>query len=317
MNLPVPTRAAQRSYRPPAPLGGRRLSRRGRLVTALFFMLPALVILVAFVFWPMVSALRLSFTNASGFGIEEWVGLDNYVAIFTDARIRATLGNTALYTAMFTPTALVAALALALLLNHRRLIGRGAFRTALFVPFIVSLAVAAFAWTYLLDPQVGLLTYWLRSVGIHVGNVLQDPNLAMPTVVLVAVWKNVGFYMVIFIAGLQQIPVSLYEAAVIDGAGAWRRFTNVTLPQLSNTLAFVVIFAMIAALQAFDQIYVMTGGGPYRSTQSVVMEIYQVGFKKLDLGQAAALSYVLLGCTLILSLVQLRFFGRREEDTVA
>jgi multiple sugar transport system permease protein len=136
----------------------------------------------------------------------------------------------------------------------------------------------------------------------------------MPTVVLVAVWKSFGFYMVIFIAGLQEIPASLYEAATIDGAGPWRRFTNVTLPQLNNTLAFVVVFAMIAALQAFDQIYVMTGGGPYRTTQTVVMEIYDKGFKQLDLGLATALSYVLLAATLILSLIQFRFFGRREGD---
>ena len=307
------TRDRRRRYRPPAPLGGRRRSR-GTAPIALLFLLPALVILIAFVGWPMLSALRLSFTNASGFGLEEWVGLDNYVRVFTDPRILSTLGNTALYTVLFTPTALIAALLLALLLGNRRLIARGFFRTALFLPFIVSLAVAAFAWTYLLDPQVGLLNYWLRSVGIQLGNVLQDPTLAMPTVVLVAIWKNFGFYMVIFIAGLQEIPESLYEAAKIDGAGAWRRFTNVTLPQLSNTLAFVVVFAMIAALQAFDQIYVMTGGGPYRSTQTVVMEIYQEGFKKLDLGVATALSYVLLAATLILSLVQFRFFGRREKD---
>ncbi|MBW8872199.1 MAG: sugar ABC transporter permease, partial [Leifsonia sp.] len=248
------------------------------------------------------------------FGLEEWVGFDNYVQVFTDPRVLATLGNTALYTVLFTPTALIAALLLALLLTNRRLIGRGFFRTALFLPFIVSLAVAAFAWTYLLDPQVGLLNFWLRSIGIQLGNVLQDPALAMPTVVLVAIWKSFGFYMVIFIAGLQEIPESLYEAAKIDGAGAWRRFISITLPQLSNTLAFVVVFAMIAALQAFDQIYVMTGGGPYRSTQTVVMEIYQEGFKKLDLGLATALSYVLLAATLILSLIQFRFFGRREKD---
>ncbi|GIT80907.1 sugar ABC transporter permease [Leifsonia sp. LS1] len=307
------TRERRRPYRPPAPLGGRRRSG-GTAPIALLFLLPALVILIAFVGWPMLSALRLSFTNASGFGLEQWVGLDNYVRVFTDPRILSTLGNTALYTVLFTPTALIAALLLALLLGNRRLIARGFFRTALFLPFIVSLAVAAFAWTYLLDPQVGLLNYWLRSVGIQLGNVLQDPALAMPTVVLVAIWKSFGFYMVIFIAGLQEIPESLYEAAKIDGAGAWRRFTNVTLPQLSNTLAFVVVFAMIAALQAFDQIYVMTGGGPYRSTQTVVMEIYQEGFKKLDLGVATALSYVLLAATLILSLVQFRFFGRREKD---
>lgn len=307
------SRDRKRAYRPPAPLGGRPRSGRQAPI-ALLFLLPALVILIVFVGWPMLSALRLSFTNASGFGIEEWVGLDNYVRVFTDPRILSTLGNTALYTVLFTPTALIAALLLALLLGNRRLIARGFFRTALFLPFIVSLAVAAFAWTYLLDPQVGLLNYWLRSVGIQLGNVLQDPALAMPTVVLVAIWKNFGFYMVIFIAGLQEIPESLYEAAKLDGAGAWRRFTSVTLPQLSNTLAFVIVFAMIAALQAFDQIYVMTGGGPYRSTQTVVMEIYQEGFKKLDLGVATALSYVLLAATLILSLVQFRFFGRREKD---
>ncbi len=308
-------RTPRRAYRPPAPLGGRGpLNRRGSGRIALAFLLPALVILTAFVAWPMLSALRLSFTNSSGFGIEKWVGLDNYVTIFTDPRILGTLGTTALYAVLFTPTALIGALALALLLNNRRLIARGIFRTALFVPFIVSLAVAAFAWSYLLDPQVGLLSYWLRSIGIQLGNVLQDPVLAMPTVVLVAVWKSFGFYMVIFIAGLQEIPVSLYEAARIDGAGAWKRFQHVTLPQLSNTLAFVVVFAMIAALQAFDQIYVMTGGGPYRSTQTVVMEIYQEGFKKLNLGLASALSYVLLLATLILSLIQFRFFGRREKD---
>jgi multiple sugar transport system permease protein len=305
-----------RAYRPPAPLGGRPRRRRRRSTVPIVFMLPALVILTAFVGWPMFSALRLSFTNASGFGRNDWVGLDNYVKVFTDSRVLDTLGHTAFYTVLFTPTALIAALGLAMLLNSSRLIGRGFFRTALFLPFIVSLAVAAFAWSYLLDPQVGLLNYWLRTMGIRLGNVLEDPALAMPTVVLIAVWKNFAFYMVIFMAGLQEIPGTLYEAAKIDGAGAWRRFINITLPQLSNTLAFVVIFAMIAALQAFDQIYVLTGGGPYRSTQTVVMEIYQTGFKELNLGLASALSYVLLAATLILSLVQFRFFGRREKDNL-
>ncbi len=306
----------RKAFRPPAPLGGRPTyrTRRGTASIALLFLLPALVILTAFVTWPMLSALRLSFTDSSGFGVEKWVGFDNYLRVFTEPRVLETLGNTALYAVLFAPAALVAALALALLLNNPRLAARGFFRTALFIPFIVSLAVAAFAWSYLLDPQIGLLNYWLSVVGIHLGNVLQDPVLAMPTVVLVAVWKSFGFYMVIFIAGLQTIPASLYEAARIDGAGPWKRFLHVTLPQLSNTLAFVVVFAMIAALQAFDQIYVMTGGGPYRSTQTVVMEIYQEGFQKLNLGLASALSYVLLLATLILSLVQFRFFGRREKD---
>ena len=307
---------AARAYRPPAPLGGRRGARveRRRPLTALGFLAPARVILGLFVAWPMLSALRLSFTDASGFGAEEWVGLDNYVRVFTDSDIRDAMLNTLWYTVLFTPTAVLIALALALVLNSPALPFRGFFRTALFLPFIVSLAVAAFAWSYLLDPRLGLLNHWLQGAGVQLGDVLEDPVLAMPAVALVAVWKNFGFYMVIFLAGLQDIPASLYEAARVDGAGAWLRFTNVTLPLLSNTFAFVLIFALIAALQAFDQIYVMTGGGPYGSTQTIVMEIYRSGFRRLELGFASALSYVLLIATLLLSIVQFVFFGRREKD---
>jgi multiple sugar transport system permease protein len=304
-----------RRYRPPAPLGGRRSdSPMRRTAKAAAFLAPALIILGAFTIWPMLSALRLSFTDASGFGEPEFIGLENYIGVFTDPDILNAVTNTALYTVLFTPVAVVSALALALLLNNPRLPFKGFFRTALFVPFVVSFSVAAFAWSYLVDPQVGLLNYWLRGMGIQIGNVLEDPHLAMPMVVLVAVWKLFGFYFVIFLAGLQDIPTSVYEAARMDGAGAWSRFRNVTLPMLSNTMAFVLIFAMIAALQAFDQIYVMTGGGPYGSTQTLVMEIYESGFRKLDIGFASALSYVLLAATLLLSLAQFVFFGRKEKD---
>lgn len=311
------TNATTRHYRPPAPLGGRRSSpsgQRRRNLTALAFLAPALVVLGAFVAWPMLSALRLSFTDASGFGQEEFVGLDNYVTVFTDPDVRDAMLNTLWYTVLFTPVAVLVALVLALALNHPRLPFRSFFRTALFLPFVVSLAVAALAWSYLIDPQVGLLNHWLSGAGIRLGNVLEDPVLAMPAVAFVAVWKNFGFYLVIFLAGLQDIPGSLYEAARVDGAGPWMRFTNITVPLLSNTLAFVLIFAMIAALQAFDQIYVMTGGGPYGHTQTIVMEIYQSGFRRLEIGFASALSYVLLAATLLLSIVQFVFFGRREKD---
>ena len=309
----------RRRYRPPGQLGGRtpiggNFKRRATIVG---FLAPAIVILGAFVLWPMISALRLSFTDASGFGDPSFVGLANYVRVFTDPDVLRSIGNTALYAVLFTPVAIAVALALALALNHPALPFRGFFRSALFLPFIVSLAVAAFAWSYLLDPQIGLLNHWLQVVGIRLGNVLQDPTLAMPTVVLVAVWKSFGFYMVIFLAGLQEIPTSLYEAAQLDGANGRQRFTNVTFPMLSNTMAFVVIVALIAALQAFDQIYVLTGGGPYRSTETIVMQVYQSGFKDLDLGFASALAYVLLIATLLLSLVQFLFFGKRGEDTAS
>lgn len=303
-------------YRPPAPLGGRRRTgrglRQGRSATA--FLLPALTILSVFVAWPILSALRLSFTDASGFGQTHWVGLDNYKRIIEDPKILDAVQNTVVYAALFTPLTVGLALALAMLLNNPRLPFRGMFRTSLFLPFVISLAVAAIAWSYLIDPQRGLLTYWLRGINIELGDALQDPQLAMPAVVLVAVWKNFGFYMVIYLAGLQEIPGTLYEAAQIDGAGVWARFRHITIPQLANTHAFVFIFAMIAALQAFDQIYVMTRGGPYGSTQTVVMEIYDTGFKRLDLGMASALSYLLLIATLLLSLAQFAFFRRKETE---
>ncbi len=309
----------RRGYRPPAPLGGRTplngtFKRRAIIVG---FLSPALLILAAFVGWPMISALGLSFTDASGFGDPAFVGLANYARVFTDPEILRAIANTGLYAVLFTPIAIVVALVLALIINSPRLPFRGFFRSTLFLPFIVSLAVAAFAWSYLLDPQIGLLNYWLQAVGIRIGNVLQDPVLAMPTVVLVAVWKSFAFYMVIFLAGLQEIPKSLYEAAELDGANGWKRFTNVTYPMLSTTMVFVVIVALIAAFQAFDQIYVLTGGGPYRSTETIVMQIYQSGFKDLDLGFASALSYVLLILTLLLSLVQFLFFGRRGEEAAS
>ena len=308
-----------RAYRPPRQLGGRGpLSRPQRQkLAAACFLAPALVILTAFVGWPMVKAFRTSLFDSSGFGPETWVGLGNYVRVFTDATFLKALVNTAIYAALFTPLAVLVALGLALVVNDPRLPLRGLFRSVLFLPFIVSMAEAAFAWDYLIDPDVGLLHYWLRGVGVHLGNVLQDPTLAMPAVVLVAVWKSFGFYMVIFIAGLQDIPASLYEAAHVDGAGPVRRFRHVTLPMLNNTTTFVVIFALIAALQAFDQIYVMTQGGPFHATDTVVTQIYQTGFQKLDLGVASALSYVLLAATLLLSLVQFALASRREKDLSA
>ncbi|WP_432485725.1 carbohydrate ABC transporter permease [Kineococcus esterisolvens] len=313
------TQQRVRVYKPPRQLGGRGPLNRSqrRTAAALCFLAPALTILLTFVGWPMLSAFRTSLYDSSGFGQETYTGLGNYVTVFTDATFLRALGNTAVYAVMFTPLALISALGLALLLNDPRLPLRGLFRTALFLPFIVSLAVAALAWNYLIDPQVGLLNYWLRGAGIQIGDVLQNPTLAMPAVVVVAVWKSFGFYMVIFIAGLQDIPDSLYEAARMDGAGAVGRFRHVTLPLLTNTTTFVVIFALIAALQAFDQIYVMTQGGPYHATDTVVTQIYETGFQKLDLGVASALSYVLLIATLILSLAQFLLASRKEKDVSA
>lgn len=319
MPAPAPAPAPTRRHRTPPRLGGNGplTARMRRWMTITLFLLPAVAVLAVFVFWPMVDALRLSFTDASGFGREAFVGLDNYLRVFTDDSIVRAMGNTVLYSVIFTPAAVIVALALALALNAPRLPLRGFFRTWLFLPFIVSLAVAAFAWQYLLDPQVGLLNYWLQAFGVRIGNVLQDPVLAMPTVALIAVWKSFPFYMIVFLAGLQEIPQTLYEAARVDGATAWSRFRHITLPLLGNTTGFVLVIATIAALQAFDQIYILTNGGPFRSTQTVVMQIYESGFRDLEMGFAAALSYILLVATLLLGLVQFALASRRAKDAAS
>lgn len=291
-------------------------NRRQQRVVVVVFLLPALVVLGAFVFWPMISALYLSFTDASGFGSPNFVGLANYTRIFSEPNILRSMLNTLVYAAIFTPVAVVVSLVLALALNAPKLPLRGLFRTWLFLPFIVSLAVAAFAWQYLLDPQVGLLNYWLQTAGLRIGNLLHDPLWAMPTVALIAVWKSFPFYMIVFLAGLQDIPESLYEAARVDGASSWRRFRSITVPLLGNTTGFVLVVATISALQAFDQIYILTSGGPYRSTETVVLQVYDSGFKDLELGFASALSYVLLVATLLMGLLQFFISSRRVRDSI-
>jgi multiple sugar transport system permease protein len=312
------TTSARRRYRPPAPLGGRRRELRRadarRAMKGILFAAPALVIIVGFVFAPAVQALVTSFTNSSGFGNPQWVGVQNYVDALTSASVLRALLNTVLYAAMYTPAVILVGLGSALLLNRDYLPLRGFFRTAIFLPFVISMAVASIAWSFLLDPNLGLVTYWLSLVGIDIGNLFGTASTALPAVTAVAVWKNFGYFMVIFLAGLQGVPKHLYEAALLDGAGRWRTFRAVTIPGLRSTMTFVIIFAIIGAFQAFDQIYIMTQGGPDHTTETLVYRIYTDGFRDFQLGFASALSYLLLAITLILGLIQLRINARQEAE---
>jgi multiple sugar transport system permease protein len=253
----------------------------------------------------------LSFTNYSFFGAAKYVGLANYTQLFQSHQFWGDLGNTAYYAAVTTPISVGLALALALLLNRRRLPGRGALRAAIFLPAVVSLAVAAIPFRLMFTPSIGLITYWLGLIGVHSSDWLDSTTLAMPAVIIVGIWKTVGFYMVIYIAGLQTIPAEYYEAASIDGASAWHRFRSITLPLLSNTTMFVTIIALIASFQAFDQIFVMTQGGPAFSTETLVMLIYRQGFQNFQMGYASAIGYVLVLIILLFSLLQMRYFNRR------
>ncbi|GAA4383103.1 carbohydrate ABC transporter permease [Agromyces bauzanensis] len=290
----------------------RRHRSHRKAITAWLFLTPALLVLAAFTLYPMVQAAYLSLTNYNLIRAAEWVGLDNYVELFGDPAFWNAFWNTVYYAAVVTPVTIGLALVLAVFLD-RQFAGRAFVRTAIFLPFIVSLGIIAIAWAFLLDPNIGLLSYWLSQVGIVSGQgVLSDPQWAMPAVMFVGVWKNVGFYMVIYLAGLQSIPEDLHEAARLDGANAWQRFRNVTLPLLSNQTLLVSVMALIASLQAFDQIYVMTHGGPFFRTETLVMLIYREGFQELRFGYGAAISWVLLIFVFLLSMIQYGYSQRRQ-----
>jgi len=216
-----------------------------------------------------------------------------------------------MYTFSFVPLLYVCSLGLALLVNAK-LHFTGLFRMAYFLPFMFSLAISSVVWTLLLDERLGPVNVALGWVGIDGQPWLGSEKLALASVVMVTLWQGVGFGMIIFLAGLQDIPASYYEAAVVDGAGAWRRFISITMPLLKPTTAFVLVISFISALQVFDPIYIMTQGGPANSTTTAVFYIYQQGFKFLQFGYASALSVVLFAIILVFTLVQLRVF--RQED---
>jgi multiple sugar transport system permease protein len=285
------------------------LSRR-RALTAYAFMGPSLILLAVFVVWPMTQALYVSFLEYSVLGVSEWIGLRNYTTLVGDPAFLNALRNTIYYAVVTTPVSIALALGLALLLN-RRIALRGFFRSAIFLPVVTSLAIVAIAWSFLLDPDIGLISYWLGKIGLQSGGWLRDPNLAMPAVMLVGIWKNVGFYMVMYLAGLQAIPQEFYEAAQVDGASRRQQLRYITWPLLANTTMFVFIIAAIATLQAFDQIFVMTRGGPFFRTETLVMLIYRLGFQQFEMGYAAAISWVLVLLIFGLSLLQIRYFNKR------
>ena len=225
---------------------------------------------------------------------------------------------TLVYAVLYAPIVVIIALAFALLLNRKDLKFVGFFRTCMFLPFVISLTVAAIAWQFILSPSLGLIPYWVSLLGgpSHL-DLLGTRETSMATIVFITVWKNFGYFMVIFLAGLQGISAELYEAASLDGASAWQKFRYITLPALRPTFNYVVIFGLIGSFQVFDQVFILTSGGPARSTETIVYRIYTEAFGNGKLGYASALSYVLLIMTLIVGLIQLYTNNKHEKEEIA
>lgn len=286
-------------------------------LSAGLFLAPALVLITVFFFLPVGAALLLSFTDFDIYALGDlerlrFVGLSNYLQLLQSPLFWTALGNTAYFVIVGGPLSVTVSLGAALLVNSHLNRYPGLFRTALFLPVVTTLVAVAVVWRYLYHPRYGLLNYGLSWFGVEPIDWLGDPQWAMPAIILMAVWKNFGFNMIVFIAGLQTIPTTLYEAARIDGAGAWRQFRHITLPLLGPTFLFVALMTLIGYFQVFAEPYVMTQGGPANSTLSVVLLMYEEGFRWWNMGYASAAAFVLFALILAATALQLKL--RRREN---
>lgn len=278
---------------------------RKEQIAGMAFIAPALVLFLVFLLYPMMYGLLLSFTSNRNAGASlNFNGLSNYIRLFTkDSYFQVSLRNNLIYALCFTPGVLVVALLVALLLNAN-IRGKSALRTLCFFPYLTSMVAVATVWNLILAPS-GPLNQVLGALGVqNPPGWLLDKDWALFSVVLVAVWKNFGYYMIILLAGLQSIPNYLYESARIDGATPVKIFGYVTLPMLSPTLFLCLITIVIAAFQEFDLINIMTEGGPGRATNVLVMRIYTEGFVNMKMGYASAIAYTLFGIIMIITFIQ-------------
>ncbi|GAA2168036.1 sugar ABC transporter permease [Pedococcus bigeumensis] len=284
-------------------------ARWRKLGWVLFFLAPSAVPLLLFTVAPMVSSVWVSLHEWNLISPMKWVGLDNYRSLLGDPGTRTVFLHTLIYCAGYLPLVFAGGLGLALALNQK-LAGRSFFRAAYFLPVVTSWVVVALVWKWLLNPTNGLVNTLLGAVGAPQPGWWTDPNWALPAVILSSAWKDLGFVMVIMLAGLQAIPQDVLEAAWADGANGWQRFWRITLPLLSPSTFFVVIISLINGFQVFDQVYVMTGGGPSGSSQVVVGQIYDLTFRYGRAGEASALSWILFAVILVITAVQIR--GQRR-----
>ena len=290
--------------------------------TAWLFLTPALLVLGVFFLIPVLGALVLSFTDYDLYALADlhnlrFVALGNYWALLHRPAFWAALGHTFYFVAVGVPLSLAASLGAALLLHSRLARCKAFFRTALFAPVVTTAVAMAVVWRYLFNTKYGWANHLLGVLGIHPVDWLGDPHWAMPTIILFAVWKNFGYNMIILLAGLQAIPVELYEAARIDGASAWRQFRHVSLPLLGPPLLMVAILTVSGYFQLFAEPYVMTEGGPLQSTTSVLYLMYEDGFQWWNLGIASAEAFVLFLVMFAVTAAMLRLSSREQAGGAA
>jgi len=281
------------------------------------FVAPALALIGVFFFVPVLGGLLLSFTDFDVYAIgrpdtARFMGLANYLQVLRSPDFWRALGNTLYFVLVGGPLSVAASLVAALLVTSKLARFPGFFRSVFFMPVVTTLVAVAIVWRYLYHPEYGLLNWGLGLLGLPRVDWLGDPRWAMPAIILMSVWKNFGYNMLIFVAGLQSIPEELYEAAHLDGAGGWARFRHVTLPSLGPTFLFVGVMTMIGNFQLFAEPYVMTQGGPVGATRTVVMLMYEEGFRWWRMGMGAAIAFVLFVIMLVGTVIQMRLQRERR-----
>lgn len=291
---------------------GRARRRRSDNIRGWLYCAPFLLAFGLFLIWPTVYGLWMSFTGTSLAGTNtQFVGLDNWAEALGDPQVWTSLGNTAWFTLLSTIPLVVIAMLLAVLVNVG-LPGQWFWRLSFFMPFLLASTVVSQFWNWMYNPQLGLINTFLGWFGIQGPAWLQDPGTAMIAVVITTVWWTIGFNFLLYLAALQNIPDQLYEAASLDGAGGWRKFLSITLPQLAPTTVLVLVLQVLASLKVFDQIYQMTGGGPGGTTRPVLLYIYEVGFTGYRLGYASAISYIFFFLIIIVSIGYMVISSRRS-----
>ena len=283
--------------------------------TGIAFITPALVLLFIFLFIPFFMTVVYSFTNYNILKPDrmEFVGIKNFIRLTQDTVFLKSIVNTFVFVILVVPLQVCLALGLALMIN-RKMKGISIYRLAFFAPTVLSLVVVSILWTYIYNPNNGLLNSLLGSVGIGPFKFLNDPKTAMLCIVILSAWQGCGFQMMIFLSGLQDIPQYLYEAAAVDGATKWHQFWHITIPGLKNITVFISLSIVVSAFQLIIQPMMMTAGGPQNSTMTIVYEIYQTGFKYNKMGYGSAMALVFTVMVLILTLIQNKITNKSNED---
>jgi multiple sugar transport system permease protein/alpha-1,4-digalacturonate transport system permease protein len=290
----------------------RRRTRRNTLI-GWSFILPNFVGFALFTLVPVIAAFALAFLEWDSYSPPEWVGLDNFTDMLEDENFHVALGNTLYYAAGHIPLTLIAALGLAIVLNGK-IRGVGFFRTAAFFPYVTSLVAVAVVWRMLFNPAAGPVNQFLGAIGVSdLPGWVSSTDWAMPAVIITSVWRDMGYYMVLYLAGLQSIPEEYYEAARMDGANAWHRFWHITLPCLRPTTFFVLVMLTIQSFKILDLIQVMTEGGPGRSTLVLSQLVYREGIVEGNFGYSSAVALVLFVIVLSVTVIQFRLNERRNR----